>query len=76
MVSDSPLIYGRREAVVFDGLKYIRTLDSGAELLFDLARDPGELSADARPEGLQAARTLLSEHEARCAAVCLPRWRE
>jgi arylsulfatase A-like enzyme len=71
LVSDSPLIYGRREAVVFDGLKYIRTLDSGAELLFDLALDPGELSslAGARPESLRAARALLAEHGIRSEAL-------
>ena len=36
------MIYEEREAVVFDGLKYIRSLDWPREELYDLERDPGE----------------------------------
>ena len=62
------MIYEEREAVVFDGLKYIRSLDWPREELYDLERDPGEknniafLGADtvAQARELLAAKTAKS----------------
>ena len=35
--------YEPREAVILDGMKYIRWLRSGTEELYDLEADPGEM---------------------------------
>lgn len=50
-----------REALLFGGLKYVRSLITGREELYDLASDPGEqLSiAHSAPEKIEAARTVL-----------------
>ena len=55
--------------MLFDDLKYIRSLVSGEEELYDLNADPGEtvsLVAD-RPEAVERARALLEEYKARSA---------
>jgi hypothetical protein len=56
------LYYEDREAVVFDGMKYIRSSTTGREELYDLLSDPQErtsLSAIA-PQKLQRGKELLA----------------
>jgi arylsulfatase A-like enzyme len=50
-----------RLAIVVDQYKYILTIDSGTEELYDLAQDPGELRdlAAEKPELVQRLRVLL-----------------
>ena len=65
------MIYEEREAVVFDGLKCIRSLDSAQEELYDLGSDPEEksnvafLHADKVAEG----RKLLAANAAKSAKL-------
>jgi arylsulfatase A-like enzyme len=51
-------------AVMFDRYKYIRSIGSGREELFDLARDPGEQMSLAlvSPDVLATGRALADQH--------------
>ena len=58
--------YEDSEAVTFERTKYIRTLHSLKEELYDLSNDPAERHnvLDARPIQAEAARALLDDHDA------------
>jgi hypothetical protein len=63
LVSTGTLYYENRASVLFDGFKYIRSLTSGREELYDLASDARELvSISATEPGLvERARAILVE---------------
>ena len=65
LVSSSLLYYEEREAVIFDGMKYVRTLLTNNEELYDLTRDPGEQKSvmSEFPEKVLRAQNIMSEHE-------------
>ena len=65
--SSGLMIYEEREAVVFDGLKYIRSLDWPREELYNLESDPKEQKniAFLQPERVAKARELLRAKAAR-----------
>ena len=65
------LIYEEREAVVFDGLKYIRSLNSPREELYDLDSDPGEKNniAFLHADKVTQARELLAAKTAKSAKL-------
>ncbi len=65
------MIYEEREAVVFDGLKYIRSLDWPREELYDLERDPVEKNniAFLRADKVAQARELLAAKTANSAKL-------
>ena len=65
------LIYEEREAVVFDGLKYIRSLDWPREELYDLESDPGETNniAFLHADKVAQARELLADKAAKGARL-------
>ena len=65
------MIYEEREAVVFDGLKYIRSLDWPREELYDLEMDPGEKNniAFLRADKVAQARELLAAKTAKSAKL-------
>ena len=65
------MIYEEREAVVFDGLKYIRAVDWPREELYDLERDPGEKNniAFLRADRVAQARELLAAKTANSAKL-------
>jgi len=58
VLSASPLFYEDRESIVFGDTKYIVSLVTGQEQLYDLGEDPGELHdlAGAPSERLAMAR--------------------
>ncbi|MBZ0270643.1 sulfatase-like hydrolase/transferase, partial [bacterium] len=58
------LFYDKKEAVIFDGMKYIHREVPEREELFDLAADPGETTniALAHPDLIERARGLLADH--------------
>lgn len=59
------MLYGEeREAVTFDGMKYIRSLRTNSEELYDLARDPKERISivSSSPDKVERARNILREH--------------
>ena len=64
-------IYEEREAVVFDGLKYIRSLDWSREELYDLDSDPGEKNniAFLHADKVAQARELLAAKTAKSAKL-------
>ena len=65
------LIYEEREAVVFDGLKYIRSLNSPREELYHLDSDPGEKNniAFLHADKVAQARELLAAKTAKSAKL-------
>jgi hypothetical protein len=71
VVSGSQILFDRREAVTFDGFKYIVSRIDGREELYDLNADPHERHslAGSAPERLQAGRRLLEDEIARAAAL-------
>ena len=64
-------IYEEREAVVFDGLKYIRSLDWSREELYDLDSDPDEKNniAFLHADKVAQARELLAAKTAKSAKL-------
>ena len=64
-------VHQEREAVVFDGLKYIRSLDSAREELYDLERDPSEKNniAFLHADKVVRARELLAAKTAKGAKL-------
>ncbi len=56
-------LYEDRESIIFDGLKYIRSLLTNREELYDLACDPKEQISIAfsSPETIQRAKNILRE---------------
>jgi len=72
LYSAGTLFASEREAVVFEGVKYIRSAVTGREELYDLRRDPRELrSLVAVEAGLVArVRVLMEEHLVRAEAYC------
>lgn len=58
------LYYEEKQSVAFDGLKYIHSVITECEELYDWTRDPAEqLSiAGSSPDKLQRAQDLLQEH--------------
>jgi arylsulfatase A-like enzyme len=64
IVSTGVLYYENRESVIFGGIKYIRSLLSGREEVYDLNRDPAESTdiADASREAIEEARGILDRH--------------
>jgi arylsulfatase A-like enzyme len=71
VVSGAQIIFDRREAVLFDGFKYIVSTVDGHEELFDLQADPGERHsmAHSAPERLAQAHRLLEAHSAAAAGL-------
>ncbi len=68
----SGLVYGKdKEAVIFDGWKYIRCPKSGKEELYDLHADPGEKNnlEKMNPDIVVHARKLLKVHDSASLAV-------
>ena len=65
------LCFDEREAVIFDGWKYIRSLDRDREELYDLRSDPGEASnvSFLHSDKLQEARALLKAKQAKSRAL-------
>jgi arylsulfatase len=65
-IASTGVFRAEHESVLFDGMKYIRSIGSGAEELYDLARDPGETMSLARsaPERTASARALLAQFHA------------
>lgn len=63
IVSTGLLYFENREAVVFDGLKYIRFLKTNREELYDLDRDPGEQFSISNfsPDKIEKAKSILRE---------------
>jgi arylsulfatase A-like enzyme len=65
MISTGVLYYEDRESVIFDGLKYIRSLlTNREELFYDLTRIPQEQisTLSSSPDKVQRARNTLREH--------------
>ncbi|HXG30883.1 MAG TPA: hypothetical protein VNK81_04500, partial [Thermodesulfobacteriota bacterium] len=63
-IMSTGLLYGEdMESVIFDGFKYIRSIVTGREELYDLSRDPGELFSILHllPEKVRMARDILME---------------
>ena len=58
------LFYEEKEAVIFDGFKYIHSLFTGREELYDLIDDPAERFNISRLSGTKMgqARQILTEH--------------
>jgi len=56
--------YDERVSVIFDGLKYIHSLGSNREELYDLARDPNEQFSIVQsfPDKVEQARNILEAH--------------
>ena len=65
--STGALVFEERESVIFEGWKYIRSLSSGAEELYNLRVDPRERDnlAAAGHERIAKAQALLKANEAR-----------
>jgi arylsulfatase A-like enzyme len=63
--------FGEKRGVVFDGKKLVLELDTGRTELYDLARDPRELSsiAAAAPEGVREGLRLLRAWQDGCAEL-------
>lgn len=57
-------VYDERISITFDGLKYIRSLASNHEELYDLAKDPNEQVSIAQsfPDKVEQARSILKAH--------------
>ena len=65
IISEAPRYYDDRESVIFDGMKYVRSLLTNQDELYDLARDPEERISIAaqNPERVERARGILLEHQ-------------
>jgi arylsulfatase A-like enzyme len=71
LVSNAQILFDRKEAVLFDGYKYIVSDVDKKEELFDLTADPAEQHsiAGAGNERIATARQLLKDQAARDAAI-------
>src|SRR5262245_64019230 len=71
IVSNAQILFDRKQAVVFDGLKYIVSDVDRKEELFDLNADPAERHSIAATSAdrIETARRLLEDHSARAAAI-------
>src|SRR5262245_1195474 len=71
IVSNAQILFDRKEAVFFDGYKYIVSDVDRKEELFDLNADPVERHSIAATsaERLETARALLEEQKARATAI-------
>jgi arylsulfatase A-like enzyme len=71
VVSGAQILFDRREAVHFEGFKYIVSRVDGREELYDLRADPNEQHslAASLPERVETGRHLLQEQTARAAAL-------
>ncbi len=71
LFSSGALYYEERQAVRFDGIKYIASSLSQTEEVYDLSADPGEQYsiAGARTELVGRARELLASHRSACVAL-------
>ncbi len=67
IVSTAQVLFDRGESVAFNGFKYVRSTIGREEALFDLERDPSELSSvlSESPDAAERARDLLREHHQR-----------
>lgn len=66
LVSTGLLYYEDRESVIFDDKKYIRSLTTNEEELYDLALDPGEkhsINENSSRDGAAEARGILKTHK-------------
>ncbi len=65
IIGGGQLFYEEKDSVVFDGMKYIRSLGSGRKELYDLNRDPEERSnlIHEAPDKAEKAETILTEHQ-------------
>jgi len=71
LVSAGLLYFEDKIGILFDDLKYKRSVYGGKEWLYDLKEDPGELRcvADVRPEAMARARGFLITHDERSARL-------
>lgn len=62
--SAGALSYGGKESVIVDGLKYVRSLTSDREELYNLIQDPGETVSmeTLLPNMAQKAKSILGNH--------------
>ncbi|MCP4401837.1 MAG: sulfatase [bacterium] len=65
LISSSLLYYEDREAIMFDGMKYIRSLLTNHEELFDLTQDPGEQTSiiSLFPDKVLKAQDIMSNRK-------------
>jgi len=65
IISTGLLYYEDKEAVIYEGLKYIRSLMTNREELYDLSRDPKELISigNTNPNKLRMARNVLRKND-------------
>ncbi|NIO21195.1 MAG: sulfatase-like hydrolase/transferase [Candidatus Aenigmarchaeota archaeon] len=58
------ILFDNTESVIFNGLKYIRSLMTNLEELYVLSRDPGEQNSivSSSPDKVQRARNILKKH--------------
>ena len=65
IISTGLLYYEDKESIIFDGLKYIRSLMTNHEELYDLASDPKERNCIASlfPDKTQRIGYILREHK-------------
>jgi arylsulfatase A-like enzyme len=71
VVSAAQILFDRRDAIAFDGYKYITSTVDGREELYDLSADPHEQHSlvDRDGDRLDTGRRLLEDHLARAAAL-------
>ena len=64
IVSTGLLYFGDRESIIFQDMKYMRTLTGDREELYDLVQDPAEKISLVRalPEKVREAKRLLANH--------------
>ena len=67
VLSSGAVVFEDKEAILFDGHKFIRSLTSGREELYDLESDPGETTTmlDTAVEVADRGRRLLQEQRRR-----------
>lgn len=65
IVSTAPLYYEDRISVIFNGLKYIRSLVTGRQEFYNLAEDPAESINIARTSAseIKKANEILNKHQ-------------
>ncbi|MEJ2721875.1 MAG: sulfatase, partial [bacterium] len=69
--STGMMYHAPREAIILDGYKYIRTIESDDDELYDLGKDPAERVniVNDRPDIASRARDVLQRRAAACARL-------